>query len=408
LNERRTGQTGADNLQYAGGFDMSRHVWIVIALAVFCIFQAVEADAQSSKDERTIRLLEELTNSDGPTGFEGPVRDIVRREFSSIGLEASTDGLGSVIGVMRGTSDAPKIMVAAHLDEVGMMVRYITDDGFIKFQNLGGWLDQALINQRWTIHTRKGPRPALSGLRSIHTTPGDLRVRVTPATEIFLDAGARSKEEAEAMGIRPGDPIAPWSPFMKMSDTRYAAKAWDDRLGLALMIESARRFKEKGVKLPNTVYFVGSVQEEVGMRGAQTAAKAVKPDLGISLEVGIACDFPGVGPDLAQECLGKGPAIFLHDSSMLVNVKLRDHFFAMSEKAGIPLQTEVIAGYGEDGSAMQMHATGTPAINVTVPVRYVHTHTGILDLGDFNQALELLMRALESFDAKTVAGIARF
>jgi endoglucanase len=365
-------------------------------------------EAQTAKEDRVIRLLEELTNADGPTGFEGPIRDIVRREYSAIGLEVSTDGLGSIIGVMRGASESPKIMVAAHLDEIGMMVRYINADGFVKFQNLGGWLDQALINQRWTIHTRKGPVFALSGLRAIHTTPSDLRSRVTPATDIFLDVGARSKAEAEALGIRAGDPIAPWSPFVKMSHNRYAAKAWDDRLGLALMIESARRFKEQGVRLPNTVYFVGSVQEEVGMRGAQTAAKAIRPDLGISLEVGIACDFLGVGPDLAQECLGKGPGIFLHDSSMLVNLKLRDHFFSLSEKFGIPLQTEVIAGYGEDGSAMQMHATGTPAINFTVPVRYVHTHTGILDRGDFDQALELLMKALASFDAETVAGIAKF
>jgi endoglucanase len=378
------------------------------ALIALLFLFAGPSFAQTAPGDRVIRLFEELTTIDAPTGFEGPVRDVLTREFSAAGLEVSTDGLGSVIGMARGTAAQPRIMVVAHMDEVGLMVRYITDEGFIKFQTLGGWLDQALIDQRWVIRTRKGLVHAVSGIRAIHITPQDIRSRVIPASEIFLDVGARSKQEAEAMGIRPGDPIAPFSPFTPMGNNRYAAKAWDARVGCALMIEAARRFKEQGVKLPNTVYFVGSVQEEVGMRGAQTASKVIKPDLGISLEVGIATDFPGVGPDLAQERLGKGPGIFLYDSSMLLNLKLRDFFIKMSEKEGIPLQTEVISGYGEDASAIQMHAGGTPAVNFTVPTRYVHSHTGIIDRADFDHALNLLMKVLASLDAQTVADISRF
>jgi putative aminopeptidase FrvX len=384
------------------------HIRFILVLNVFLLFASDRSFAQAQAGDRVIKLFEELTNANAPTGFEGPVREILKREFSKIGLEVSTDGLGSVIAVMRSSAAQPRIMVDAHMDEVGLMVRYITEDGFVKFQTLGGWLDQALINQRWVIDTRKGPVLAFSGIRAIHITPSEIRGRVTPATEIFLDVGVGSKKEAEALGVRPGDPISPWSPFTPIANNRYAAKAWDARIGCVLMIEAARRMKEQGIKLPNTVYFVGSVQEEVGMRGAQTAAKVIKPDLGISLEVGIATDHPGVGPDLAQERLGKGPGIFLYDSSMLVNLKLKDFFIKTSEKEGIPLQTEVIAGYGEDASAMQMHATGTPAINFTVPTRYVHSHTGIIDRADFDNALNLLMKVLASLDSKTVAEIASF
>jgi len=378
------------------------------ALAMFSFLLAGPSSAQTLQGDRVIRLFEELTNANAPTGFEGPVREILKREFTKTGLEVSTDGLGSVIGMLRGAAAQPRIMVDAHMDEVGLMVRYITEDGFVKFQTLGGWLDQALINQRWVIDTRKGPVLAFSGIRAIHITPSDLRSRVTPAAEIFLDVGAGSKKEAEALGIRPGDPISPWSPFTPIANNRYAAKAWDARIGCVLMIEAARRMKEQGIKIPNTIYFVGSVQEEVGMRGAQTAAKVVKPDLGISLEVGIAADHPGVGPDLAQERLGKGPGIFLYDSSMLVNLKLRDYFLKVGEKEGIPLQTEVISNYGEDASSIQMYAGGTPAVNITVPTRYVHSHTGIIDRADFDQALNLLMKVLVSLDSKTVAEISSF
>jgi endoglucanase len=368
----------------------------------------LQADAQTSKEDRVIRLWEELTNAHGPSGFEGPVREILTREFTAAGLEVSTDGLGSVIGVARGAAPQPRIMVDAHMDEVGLMVRYITEEGFIKFQTLGGWLDQALIDQRWIIRTSKGPVLAISGIRAIHIS-SDIRGRVIPSSEIFLDVGASSKKGAEALGIRPGDPIAPLSPFTPMGNNRYAAKAWDARVGCALMVEAARRFREQGIKTPGTIYFVGSVQEEVGMRGAQTASRVIKPDLGISLEVGITTDHPGVGPDLAQERLGKGPGIFLYDSSMLPNLKLRDFFLRVSEKEGIPLQTEVISGgYGEDASAIQMHASGTPAINFTVPTRYVHSHTGIIDRADYDNALNLLMKVLVSLDTKTVADISSF
>ena len=175
--------------------------------------------------DRVVRLMEELTNAPGPSGFEGPVRTIVERELRAAGAEISHDGLGSVIGEIPGPSDGPRIMVTAHLDEVGLMVQYIRPDGFILFKKLGGWFDQALVDQRWTIVTTQGEVLGVSGLRTVHVSRAESANRVWGLNELFLDVGARSRADAEAMGIRPGDPIAPWSPFTVLPNERYAAKA---------------------------------------------------------------------------------------------------------------------------------------------------------------------------------------
>jgi endoglucanase len=299
-------------------------------------------------------------------------------------------------------------MVTAHMDEVGLMVQHVTPDGFLLVKNLGGWLDQALPDQRWSILGRNGPVHALSGLPTVHVTPPAQRARVWALTEIFLDVGARSRAEVEALGVRPGDGIAPVSPFTMLPNGRYAAKAWDDRVGLAVMIAASRRIRAEGIRLPARVVWVATTQEEVGLRGAQTSVDLADPDLGISVEAGVAADYPGIGPGQAQEQLGDGPGIFLLDSSMIPNRKLRDFFFDVAEEEGIPLQPNVLTGYGEDGAEIQVYDTGRPSVNMTVPTRYLHAHTGIIQRSDFDQAVELLIQVLLRLDAATVAELASF
>ena len=244
------------------------------------------------------QLLEDLTNAYGPTGFEGPVRAIMRRELTPIADEIETDALGSLISTLRGSSQAPRVMLAAHMDELGLMVKRVTDEGFLKFQPLGGWLDQALINQRWLILTRDGVVPAVTGIKTIHVMSVEARGKLFKREDMFLDAGATSREDAEGrLGVRPGDPVVPDSRFAPMSGGgRLLAKAWDDRIGLAVMIGVMRALKADGAH-PNTVVGVATVQEEVGLRGAQTSSYRVAPDVGISLESGVAGDFPGITPD---------------------------------------------------------------------------------------------------------------
>ena len=377
-------------------------------LLVAALVATIPAPAAAQPQDPVVQLLEALTNAPGPSGFEGPVRDIVPIGLNELGAEISHDGLGSVIGRFDGPPGSPRVMVTAHMDEVGLLVQYIRPDGFIKFKTLGGWLDQALIDQRWVINTRDGRVHGVSGIRTIHVTPGSERNQVWGRDTIFIDVGATSQADVERLGIRPGDPIAPWSPFTVLANDRYAAKAWDDRVGLGVMLEAMKRIQQRGVQLPSTIYLVATVQEEIGLRGAATSVPLVNPDLGISIEAGVSADYPGARPEQAQERLGGGPGIFLLDSSMLPNTKLRDFFFKVAEAEGITLQADVLTGYGQDGAEIQTFDTGRPALNMTVPTRYLHSHTGIIDRRDFEGAVELLVAVLTRLDAQTIAELSSF
>ncbi len=375
-----------------------------LAFALTCLALVVPSSGRGQ--DRVERLLEELTNAPGISGQEAEVRKIVVRELRAAGAEVSTDGLGSAIGVLRGPGDAPRIMLAAHMDELGLMVKYVTPEGFVKFLPTGGWFDQALVDKRWIIHTSKGPVLAVAGIKTIHISSPEDRTRVFPREQLFLDVGTRSRAEAEALGVRPGDPVTPDSRFVRLGDGFYTAKAFDDRLGIAVMLEALRRLS--AMKHPNTIFAVGTVQEEIGLRGAHTSSQVVKPDIGICVEVGVAGDYPGVGPDQAQERLGGGPGLFLHDSSMLPNLKLRDFFFRVGREKGIALQPELLTGYGEDGAEMQRWFTGTPAVNFTVPVRYLHSFNSVIRREDFDKAVDLLVEVLMRLDAKTVQELKSF
>ncbi len=378
--------------------------------AFYLLFLAVVLPGSAQQDslDDVERLLEELTNAHGPSGFEAPVRKIVQRELQPLADEIQTDGLGSLIARLGDSTAGPRIMIAVHLDEVGMIVKRITPDGFVKFQTVGGILDKALISQRYLIRTRTGMIRGVAGLKTPHVMSQQEKGRITPQSEIFIDVGASSRQDAEQrLRIRPGDPIAPDSRFMKLNSPKlYIAKAWDDRAGVGVAIEAFKNLKLK--PSPNVVFVAATVQEEIGLRGAQTSSHIVKPDIGISIEAGVAADYPGISPDEAQERLGEGPGIFLIDSSMIPNVKLRDFVIDLAEEMRIPLQLEVLSGYGEDGAQMQRAFGGAPVINLTVPTRYLHSHSGVIHRDDFDQAVELVTELVRRLDQATVDRIKRF
>ena len=363
---------------------------------------------QTPQLDGTAKLMKELTEAHGPTGSEEPVGKIVARHLQPLVSEIKVDGLGSIIGTKKGSSDSPRIMLAAHMDEVGFIVKTISPDGFIYTNPVGGWRDPVLLAQRWVIMTRKGPVVAVSGAKTTHVIPAEAKNRPVPQQDVFFDVGARTREEAmETLGIQPGDPVAPESPFQVMANGEfYMAKAWDDRVGLALIIEALKRLQ--GKNHPNTIMAVATTQEEIGLRGAHTSTALVEPDLGISLEVGVASDYPGTSPKEAQEALGKGPGIFLLDSSMIPSRKLKDFVVEVARRQGIPIQFEVLTGYGEDGAEMQRFKGGRPSINLTVPTRYLHSHIGILSRKDFDRAVDLLTAVLLALDQKAVEQIKAF
>jgi len=361
--------------------------------------------AGAARADETEKLLQQLADAHGPPGFEEPVRKIMVQRMKPLADKLSYDGLGSVIAVQG--RDGPRVMIDAHMDELGGVVRRVTSEGWLTMQMLGGWLDQALLDQRWTILGSKGPVLAITGIRDIHITPQEERTKVYPRESVFLDVGAKSAAEVEAMGLAPGDPVAPDAPFALMNGTQnYLGKAWDDRVGCAVLVEVMRRLQK--TKHPNQLFYVATVQEEIGLRGAHTSSELVKPEVGIAIEAGVTRDAPGNHPEEAQELLGAGPAMFLYNTSELPNRKLVSLVRETARSAKIPLQSEMVQGYGDDSAEMQKSGGGAPTITLVVPVRFTHSHNGIINRRDFDQTVELVVALLQRLDASTVANLRSF
>ncbi len=365
----------------------------------------VSAMAQAGGD-RTMALLERLSNAPGPSGAEEAVRAIMVREMTPLATAAIRyDGTGSVVA-QQGTS-GPRIMIDAHMDELGGMVRRVTPTGFLSMQMLGGWLDQALVDQRWIIIGSKGPVRAVTGIRDIHVLPAAERNTVFPRDGIYLDVGAKTADEVKAMGVEPGDPVVPDAPFAVMNGTdNYLGKAWDDRIGCAVLLEAMRQT----AKLPhaNQLFYVATTQEEVGLRGARAATAMVRPEIGVALEGGITGDVPGDRPEETQVKLGAGPGMFLYDSSTIANRKMVAFVRRTAADKGLPLQSDLVQGYGDDSAEMQTGGTGAPTVNLVVPVRYTHSHNGIVNRKDFDEMVELLVAMLVRMDARTVEELRSF
>ncbi len=369
-----------------------------IAAALLCLHGAANAA------DPTERLLAELADAPGPSGFEEPVRAIMVRELKPHADSIRYDGVGSVIA--QSGSSGPKIMLDAHMDELGGVVRRVTPQGFLSMQMLGGWLDQALPDQRWLIIGSKGPVRAVTGIRDIHVVPAEERTKPYARDTMFLDVGARTPAEVAALGIGPGDPVVPDAPFAVLANKRYLGKAWDDRVGLAVVIEALRRLKASGH--PNQLFVAATVQEEVGLRGARTAANIIQPDIGIAIEGGITGDSPGRNPEETQGVLGAGPGLFLYDSSTIPNRKLVALVKSTAAAKGISLQLDLVQGYGDDSAPIQATGSGVPTVNLVVPARYTHAHNGIIDRGDFDGMVDLVVALIARLDAATVRDLRDF
>ncbi len=375
---------------------------LVIVIALLLPLQPLTA---RTSGDRTERLLGELADAPGPSGFEEAVRKIMVRELKPLSDEIRYDGVGSVIA--RAGSTGPKVMLDAHMDELGGVVRRVTPGGFLSMQMLGGWLDQALPDQRWVIIGSKGPVKAVTGIRDIHVVPADERTKVFPRDSLYLDVGARNAAEVAALGLEPGDPVVPDAPFEVLAGgSRYLGKAWDDRVGCAVVIEALRRLRASGH--PNQLFVAATVQEEVGLRGARTAADLIKPDIGIAIEGGITGDGIGRNPEETQAVLGAGPGIFLYDSSTLPNRRFVALVRDVAAAQNIPLQRDLVQGYGDDSAAIQATAGGVPTVNLVVAARYTHAHNGIIDRADFDRMVDLVVALIGKLDTPTVARLRDF
>jgi endoglucanase len=353
--------------------------------------------------DETLQLLKELTEAHGVPGYEAPVREIVRKYLGPLGT-LTQDKIGSVICEKRGAASAPKVMLAGHMDEIGFMVKFITKEGFINFLPLGGWFDQVLLGQRVVIKTRKGDVIGVIGAKPPHLLPPDQRDKVVKKQDMYIDIGATSQEEVEAVGVRPGDPVIPRADFVPLLDGKtYLSKAFDDRVGTALVVSTLQGLQ--GVEHPNTIYGVATVMEEVGVRGATTSVRAVDPDVAIVLESDIAGDVPGIKPEESSIKLGKGPTVMIYDARMIPNLRLRDLAMEVASQLGVPLQTSYVEGGATDGAAIHLHSTGVPTVVIGVAARHIHSHSSIINRQDYDGAVRLLVELVRRLDANTVAGL---
>jgi endoglucanase len=346
------------------------------------------------------QLLKDLTEAQGVPGYETPVRAVVRHALEPLG-QLSQDKLGSVICQQAGSSDRPRLMLAAHMDEVGFLVRYITAEGFIKFVPLGGWFDQVLLGQRVLIKTRRGDITGVIGSKPPHLISAEERGKVVPRREMYMDIGATSAAEVEQVGVRIGDPVVPRADFQILANGKtYLSKAFDDRVGVALLVSTLQALKDR--PHPNTVCAAATVMEEVGLRGANTSVEVVQPDVAVILEADIAGDVPGIKPEESAVRLGGGPSLLVYDNRMIPNLKLRDLVLDAAQTAQVTMQLSAIEGGATDGGVIHLFKTGVPTVVISVPARHIHSHSSIISRQDYDAAVKVLVELVVRLDKRQV------
>ena len=337
-------------------------------------------------------LLEKLSNANGISGAEGAVAKIIRDEIAPYVDEIKTDRMGNLIAVKKG--DDFKIMLAAHMDEIGLMVQYIDEKGFIRFVGVGVWYNPVLVSQRVILHGEKGDIPGVLGMKPPHVMEEADRKKPIELANLFIDVGAHSAEEVEAMGITVGTTVTIDRDYQPLAGTVVTGKALDNRVGCAMLIGALKEMESK-----HTIYAVFTVQEEVGLKGAKTAAFSLNPDVAIATDVTIPGDSPGIERRKAPVFMGEGPVVVMVSASgrgHLADPRMVDWLKKTAKKHDIKIQIEVGDGGNTDASAINFERGGIPSVPVSVPARYIHSPVEVIDLKDLQGAIELLRLAVKT------------
>ena len=318
-------------------------------------------------------IIRTLTEAFGPSGYEDQVREVITDMINDHVDEISTDVMGNFIAIKRGSSpEGKRIMFSAHADEIGIIVTHIDEKGFLRFSNVGGLAPETLIGNR--------VRFANGTIGVIYKEKGDLKDLALD--KLYVDIGAESQEDAEAK-VKVGEFGIIHREFTDLGN-RLVAKSMDDRIGCAILVEAIKQLQDT----PNTLYFVFSSQEEVGLRGARTSAYTINPDLGIALDVTLTGDVPE-GPRM-EVSLGKGAAIKVKDSSMITNPKVKAFLTKLAKENNIPHQFEVLERGGTDAGAIHLTRDGILAGTISIPCRYVHTASEMVDIRDVKACVDLV------------------
>ncbi len=335
--------------------------------------------------------LSKLSNACGVTGRENEVRELMIRLMTPYSDEIIVDRLENVIAVKKGKENSPKIMLAAHMDEVGLMVKTITKDGFLQFAKMGGIDDRILPAQRVTVFSKKRAFSGIIGSKPPHIQKEEERKKIIASDELFIDIGAESKDDALAMGVSIGDPVGFDVKYVQLDKDVVVGKAFDNRAGCVTMVETLRILE----KTDFTIYAVGTVQEEVGLRGAGAAAFNIDPDVAIALDVTIAGDTPGVKEFDTSVKMGKGPALTITDSGLITSSKILRWLLDSAEEEKIPYQIETGLMGSTDAARISLTRQGIPCGNISMPVRYIHSPVGMLCLRDIENCAKLTVSAIQ-------------
>jgi endoglucanase len=338
-----------------------------------------------------VETLEMLSNARGVTGREEEVADLMKKFLKPYVDEIREDKLGNVIGIKRGRKNAPKVMLAAHMDEIGLLVKAILKEGFLLFTKIGGIDDRILLAQKVIVCTEKGPLHGIVGSKPPHIQKEEERKKVVTFDDLFVDIGAETEKEASTMGVKIGDVIVFDVRFGKIGKDIVIGKALDDRVGCAVMIEVMKCLK----KTDCTVYAVGTVQEEVGLRGAATSSFGIDPDVGIALDVTVAGDMPFLREGDAPIRMRKGPSVSIADSGLITHPKVLRLLVDAAEENKIPYQLETGLQGSTDAARIALTREGVPSGVISVPTRYIHSATSMLSLQDTENVIKLAVAAIQ-------------
>ncbi len=338
-----------------------------------------------------MELLRKLCMATGVSGFESEVVEIIRKELKGYVDSLEVDSLGNVI-TSKGKGKK-KIMLAAHLDEIGLLVKHITKEGFIKFVRIGGVDEHILLGQRVTIKTKNGNLPGVIGSKPIHLKKKEEDDKVVKAEEMFIDIGAGNEKEAKKL-VELGDPICFEPNFGVFNKNVFYGKGVDDRVGCYALIQVMKNIPKN---INATVYGVFTAQEDVGLKGARVSSYRLNPDVALVIDTTIAGDTPGIEASESDLKLGKGPAITIVEAGgrgLISHSRIREILIKTAKKNRIPYQLDVIEGGMTDGAIIYMNRDGVPTGAVSIPSRYVHCPSGVFDIRDINNAVKLITRAI--------------